>query len=343
MGKQIFCLLSTVENNRQLPKMISIKNTFLVLTCLLLALCSCENRQDQKIYTIGIINYSPAAESAYDGFVQGMADLGYEEGLNVKFLYKGAISDKKKLTEEGQRLIANEVDLIFSMSTPASLIAKEITADTGVPVVFGPVSNPVKSGLVASLKQPGGNITGVTFSHQEPKRLEFLKMLKPSIKRICFPYNSEDKSPNLNLKKLRKITGILEVELVPVPLHNNQEIVAFINDFPEGFDAIYLPTDSLMATHVTHFSEIAINQQIPLSTPQREGVVAGGLSSYGFSTFDVGIQAARLADQIFKGISPADLPVEVSEFVACININTARKINLDISNSILRQAIVIRD
>lgn len=323
--------------------MISVKKTALILTCLLFTLCACEQKQDHKIYTIGIINYSPAAEDAYDGFVQGMTDLGYEEGLTVQYLYKGAISDKNKLNEEGQRLIANKVDLIFSMSTPASLIAKKVTASTGVPVVFGPVSNPVKSGLVESLKQPGGNITGVTFSQQEPKRLEFLKMLKPSIKRICFPYNSKDKSPNLNLKRLRKVAGMMEIELVPVPLHNDQEILAFIKDFPEGFDAIYLPTDSLMATHAANFAEIAIHHKIPLSTPQREGVVAGGLSSYGFSTFDVGRQAARLADQIFKGLSPSDLPVEVSEFVACINMSTARKINLHISNSILRQAIVIRD
>jgi putative tryptophan/tyrosine transport system substrate-binding protein len=318
------------------------KATLLLLIALLLSLCACERQQEEKIFTIGVINFSPAADPAYEGFHQGMADLGYAEG-SIRYLYRGHISDKQQLTAEGKRLMENKVDLIFSMTTPASLVSQKVTANTSVPVVFGPVSNPVKSGLVASLKQPGGNLTGVTFSQQEPKRLEFLKMLKPSIKHVCFPYNSRDKSPVLNLERLQEVARKMEIELIPIPLHNSREISTFIENYPGGFDAIYLPTDSLMATHTSDFVEIAISHKLPLSTPQREGVVAGGLVSYGFSTFEVGRQAARLADQILHGISPADLPVEVSEFVASINMSTARKIDIHIANSILRQAVVIRE
>ncbi len=305
---------------------------------------ACDSKQAaKKIYTIGVINFSPAAEPAYDGFRQGMADLGYEEGRDVRYLYQGYISDKKRLTEEGQRLMAAEVDLIFAMSTPASMVVKEITKASKTPVVFGPVSNPVASGLVASFKEPGGNLTGVSFSQQEPKRLEYLKILVPTIKRICFPYNSKDRSPNLNLKTLQTITDKLGVELVAIPLHNNDEINHFLSHFPEGFDAIYLPTDSLLATRAADFADLAIRHKIPLSPPQREGVEAGGLASYGFSIFDVGRQAARLADQVLQGIAPADLPVEQPEFVASINLSTAKKIDITIADSILRQAVVIRD
>jgi len=175
---------------------------FLFLIFMLPGLSACDRQQEPRIVTIGVINYSPAAEPGYDGFRQGMAKLGYEEGRTIQYLYKGYINDKQKLTVEGRRLMAQKVDLIFSMSTPASLVAKEVTAGTDIPVVFGPVSNPVNSGIVASLKHPGGNVTGVTFSQQEPKRLEFLKILKPTIKRVCFPYNSKDKSPVLNLPHL---------------------------------------------------------------------------------------------------------------------------------------------
>lgn len=320
-----------------------LKSTCLLLICLIFSLCACDRQQEQKIFTIGIINFSSAAEPAYEGFRQGMAELGYKEGSNIHYLYQGHINDKQKLAMERQRLMANKVDLIFSMSTPASLVAKEVTTDTNIPVVFGPVSNPVNSGLVASLKHPGGNLTGIAFSQQEPKRLEFLKILKPSIKRICFPYNSEDKSPTLNLQRLQEVSQKMQIDLVPIPLHNSKETSEFINNFPGKFDAIYLPTDSLMATHSSDFAKLAIRHKIPLSTPQREGVVAGALSSYGFGIFDVGRQAARLTDQILHGIPPADLPVEVPEFVASINMSTARKIDLSIANSILRQAIVIRE
>lgn len=320
-----------------------LRSNIALLICLLVTLCACERQQEAKFHTIGVINFSPAAEPAYDGFRQGMAALGYIEGKNVRYLYQGYITDKKELAAEGKRLMDSKVDLIFSMSTPASLVAKEVTAATKTPVVFGPVSNPVASGLVANLKQPAGNLTGVTFSQQEPKRLELLKTIKPSIKRICFPYNSHDKSPTLNLERLQKVAERLEVELVAIPLHNNEEIDTFLNDFHGGFDAIYLPTDSLMASRAADFAALAIASKLPLSPPQREGVEAGGLVSYGFSIFEVGRQAARLADQIFHGISPADLPVETPEFVATINLATAAKIDLTIADSLLRQAVVIRD
>ncbi len=322
------------------------RNSFiLIFICLhlLLFAFACDKQEGPKIYTIGVINFSPAAEPAYEGFRQGMEELGYGEGKHIRYLYRGHIADKQELAVEGKRLLAQKVDLIFSMSTPASVVAKEVTADAKTPVVFGPVSNPVASGLVTNLKHPGGNLTGVTFSMQEPKRLEFLQAIMPSIQRICFPYNSKDKSPTLNLERLRPIARKLGVELVPIPLHNHQEIDTFLAHFPGGFDAIYLPTDSLMASRTSDFAHIALAHKIPLSPPQREGVEAGGLVSYGFSIFEVGRQAARLADQIFRGISPADLPVEVTEFKATINQTTAKKINITISDSILRQAVVIRD
>lgn len=308
-----------------------------------MALCGCAEQPEAKFYTIGVINFSPAAEPAYDGFRQGMAELGYREGHEVRYLYRGHLADKKELAAEAKRLAAMKIDLIYAMSTPASLAAKEATAHIGTPVVFGPVSSPLASGLVADLKHPGGNITGVTFFQQEPKRLELLKTLKPSIQRVCFPHNPKDPSPVLNLARLQEISQKLQVELVPIPLHDHQEIDQFLSRFPQGFDAIYLPTDSLMASRAADFAALAIARQLPLSPAQREGVEAGGLVSFGFSTFAIGHQVARLADQILQGIAPADLPVEMPEFEISVNLATAQKIKLIIPDSILRQAVVIRE
>lgn len=304
--------------------------------------CS-QTSEEEKTYTIGVINFSLAAEPAYHGFRQAMTELGYREGRNIRYLYQGHLPDKDMLLTEARRLMAAKVDLIFAMTTPAALAAKKVTAGTAIPVVFGPVSNPVASGLVATLKEPGGNITGITFSQQEPKRLEFFKNTIPSIKRICFPYNSKDRSPTRNLQILTEVAAKLAVELVPIPLHTNTEIDAFLADFPPGFDAIYLPTDSLMASRISDFAALAIARKLPLATAHKEGVAAGGLLSYGFSTFTVGRQAAHLADQILRGTQPAHLPVEVTEFSPTINLATARKIGVTISDTILRQASIIRD
>ncbi len=299
--------------------------------------------KEEKQYLIGVINYSSAAEPAFAGFKKGMQELGYLQGKNVRYLYKGYIKDKKALAVEGERLMAQGVDLIFSMSTPATMVAKKVTAQSGVPVVFAPVSNPVASGIVKDLKHPGGNITGVTFRFQEPKRLEFLTRIVPHAKRICFPYNPNDKSPSLNLKRLRKLAPKLGLELVTHKLANYEEIALFLENFPRDVDAVFIPTDGLMASRTHDFVQAAIRLKLPLTTPQREGVRDGALFSYGFSLESAGEHAAHLADQIIRGVPPADLPVEVAEFITTINIATAQKIGLEIPGGLLRQATVIRE
>lgn len=325
--------------------MNSILRNSLILSLVVLsgALLACDKKEEPKTYTIGVMNFNPAAEPAYDGFRKGMEKLGYEEGRSIRYLYQGPIVDKEKLATEGKRLIAAKVDLIYTMTTAATQVAKEVTAASGTPVIFAPVSNPISAGLVASFKHPGGNLTGVSFSQQEPKRLEYFKMIVPSIKRICFPYNPKDKSPVLNLKRLQKITPKLGVEFIAIPLHNHEEIDQFLADLPEGFDAIYLPTDPLLASRAADFAETAIKHKLPLTPPNREGVKAGGLASYGFSVYDVGRQAARLADQVLQGIAPADLPVEITEFKASINMATAKELNITIPDNMLRHADVFRN
>lgn len=318
--------------------------SILLLICIgLLGLMIFQKEAPEKVYLVGVINYSPAAEPAFDGFRQAMTDLGYIEGKNIRYMYVGHINDKTMLEAEGERLAASGCDMIFSMSTPATLTAQRVTAQTKIPVVFGPVSNPVASGIVKDLKKPGGNLTGVTFSYQEPKRLELLKRIVPSARRVCFPYNPNDRSPTLNLERLGNVAEKLQVKLVPYPLKDDQEITEFLAHLPTDIDAIFMPTDSLMASRIKEFATVALKHRVPLSTPQREGVLVGGLVSYGFSLDDVGRQAARLADQIFRGVPPADLPVEVSEFVPTINLRTADAIGVRISDSILRQAIVVRE
>ncbi|OKY75806.1 MAG: hypothetical protein BM485_05550 [Desulfobulbaceae bacterium DB1] len=309
----------------------------------LLAFCGCGNETEkEKKYTIGVLNYSRAAEPAFAGFKQGMAELGYREGKNITYLYSGYIVDKEKLRQEAQRLVDHKVDLIFSMSTPATLIAKEITAGTSVPVVFGPVSNPVEAGIVTDLKSPESNITGVTFRYQEPKRLEIFKEVAPAIRRLAFPYNPDDMSPQLNLQRISAVAAKLDLTIISFPLKNDMEIDGFLAALPAEIDAIYMPTDSLMASKAKNFISTALERKLPLTTPTREGVGKGALVSYGMSLTTLGKQAARLADQIFRGASPGQLPVEIAEFETAINLRTAEAIGIHVPDKILRRAIVIR-
>ena len=315
---------------------------FLLFISVTLLLLSCSPTQESRMNTIGVLNYSVAAEPAFSGFKEAMSQMGYVEGETIRYLYQGPIRNKAKLLNEAKRQLKSGVDLIFAMSTPATLVAKEVTADNRIPVVFGPVSNPVESGIVKSLKQPGGNITGVTFRYQEPKRLKLLQELVPTAKNISFPYNPFDKSPKMNLQRLQSVADKLNLTLIPQPLRDNGQIDHYLANIPPDIDAIYMPTDSLMASRSEDFAAAAEQHNLPLTTPQREGVTAGALFSFGMSLNKLGQQAARLADQIFRGVHPAHLPVEITEFETAINLTTAKSLGITVSDSLRRRSVIIQ-
>ncbi|MBN1815313.1 MAG: ABC transporter substrate-binding protein [Anaerolineae bacterium] len=313
---------------------------FLVGTVVLsLLLTACGG--GQKTYTIGVINIVPDLDNTLAGFKEGMTELGYIEGENVTYLYEGVTVDMDKLDSVAQGMVAADVDLILSITTPATQAAQRATADIDIPVVFVPVTDPVGAGLVSSLKQPGGNITGVTFGIQEGRRLEWLVQIVPTIEQIYVPYNPEDRSAVLALEMASATATKLDVELITREVHSPEQVMDAIEHVPEEADAIFFLPDSLVSARMSDHIKTAVELRLPTSGANTEAVKDGLLTSYGMEQTSSGKQAARLADQIFQGIKPADLPVETAEFYLAINLKTAEAIGLDISDEILLQADII--
>jgi putative ABC transport system substrate-binding protein len=303
-----------------------------------LLLLACGGGQTQETFTIGVINLAPGLDDVVEGFKEGMTELGYIEGENIAYIYEGATDRIDKLDSVAQGLVAADVDLILSVTTPATQAAQRATADTDIPVVFVPVTDPVGAGLVDSLRQPGGNITGVTFGVQEARRLEWLIQVAPTIEQIYIPYNPEDRSAVLALEMVREAAAALDVELITREARNDEEVMAAIENIPEEADAIFLLPDSLLGGRANKFVEL----QLPTSAANPNDLTDHGvLTSYGIEQMSAGKQAARLADQILQGIKPADLPVETAEFYLAINLKTAEAIGLDIPDEILLQADII--
>ncbi len=294
-----------------------------------------------KTYTIGVINLAPTLEDTLTGFKQGMADLGYIEGENVTYIYAGPAGGIDQLDGMVQDLVKAKVDLIFSISTPATQAAKRATVDNNIPVVFGILTDPVGAGVVNSLTEPGGNITGVTFGPQEVRRLEWLTKIAPTVQQVYVIYNPNDTSANLALKTATETAARLGLEIVAREVRNPDEIAAALTDLPEEVDALYLLPDSQTEASLTDILAAANARHLPTSVPNIERVKDGALYSYAMKLIPTGQQAARLADQILKGIKPADLPVETTEFFLGINLKTAQAIGLTVSDDILSQADTI--
>jgi len=314
--------------------------TFVCAIVLSLLLVACLPPPPQT-YTIGVINIVPDLDTTLEGFKEGMTELGYLEGENVTYLYEGATTNMGELDSVAQSLVTADVDLILAITTPATQAAQRATADNDIPVVFVPVTDPVGAGLVDSLKQPGGNITGVTFGSQEGRRLEWLIQVVPTIKQIYVPYNPEDRSAVLALETASATAAKLDVEMITCEIRNLEEVTDAFENIPKEADAIFFLPDSLVSTHMPDHIETAIRAKLPTSGANTEVVRNGILTSYGMEQTSSGRQAARLADQIFQGIKPADLPVETAEFFSAINLKTAETIGLDISDEVLLQADII--
>ena len=311
----------------------------IIIAGVLLAACGSEKT---KIYKVGVINIVLSLDDNVAGFKEGMAELGYVEGDNINYVYDGPTVDLEKLDAAVQSLMAANVDLILSITTPATLAAKRATAGTELPVVFSPVTDPVGSGIVENLRHPGGNITGVTFGVQEPRRMEWLLRIAPEVKNIYVPYNPGDRSPVLALAAISQVAVKLGVELITREIRNPAELKAAIDNIPAEADAVFCLPDSLLSTRLADLAGAAVKLKLPVSGPQVGSVkTLGTLTSYCSDQIMNGKQAARLADQIFQGVKPSDLPIETSEFTLAINLKVAKAIGLDIPDEILRQANTI--
>ena len=321
-------------------KTLHTKLFFAFLGLIILFVSGCGGQSDSV--KIGVVNLSPRLEPVFNGFKEGMNAFGYVEGENVEYIYDGPASSIEELDTKVNALLAQDVDLIVSISTPATQAAHRLTTDTQTPVVFGPVTDPVAAGVVESVAQPGGNVTGVRLgSRSEGQRLSWLLETVPRIQSIYIPYNPDDASANSSVTAVSDAANELGASVVLREARNDDEITIAINTMPTDIDAILLPQDSLVAARIDDFVTLANERQLPLSSPTDEQVERGALIAYSFRLHELGVQMARLGDQIVQGVAPSDLPVETAEFFLTINLDAAQKIGLEVPDTILQSADTI--
>lgn len=296
---------------------------------------------DDRKLVIGVLNHAIVAEEALDGFKTGLAAQGYPEGGRVTYHYRGPVTGPA-LDAEAERLAALKPDLFLSLSTPAAKAAFAVAKPLGTPLVFAPASDPIAIGLAETLGRPGRNATGVTFGIQEPVRLKWLKTLLPDLMAVMVPYNPDDASPKVSLAKITPLAAELGIRIDRAHVRTVAELDAALAGMASDVGAVFVPVDAFVASQVPRLMLATLGRGIPLTTPQRGGVVDGAFMSYGLDMRALGGQGARLAAQIFSGVPAGDLPVETAEFRLVINMETAGRLELQIPDSILRQAELIR-
>ncbi|MBN1121244.1 MAG: ABC transporter substrate-binding protein [Anaerolineae bacterium] len=316
-----------------------------VLTLLFLSACDGSNGQNGQANkenpTVGIVNLTSALDPVIEGFKAGMEDLGYTEGENITYVYDGPVASIGELDAAAQKLVDANVDLILSLSTPATLAAKRATEDNGIPIIFGTVTDPIATGVVEDLTQLEGNVTGIKTGGSEPKELEWLKNAVPELQRVLILHNPNDASSVGALNDVRATAESLGVEIVAVETPDNDAVLAALQDIPDDVNGILLLPDSIVNRNVGEISAAAIEREIAVVGINSPHVEAGALLAFGSEHYPAGQQAAHLAQQILTGTPPSELPIETADFYLSVNLQTASAIGITIDDTVLKSAETI--
>jgi putative ABC transport system substrate-binding protein len=299
-----------------------------------------------KVYNIGLLQMAPTVAENMEGFKMGMKELGYKEGVNIRYIYRDAQGDLSKLEEYAKELVAIKPDLIFVNTSPATKVIKEKTEGTGIPVVFSMVADAVKAGFVKSMESSGNNLTGTICAYIDiaAKRLSVLKEIDQKIKKVLIFYRPEDLSGGPATQKILEAAPEIGVEIVAVPIKQKEDVRDYLAKLKPGeVDAMMDPADSMVTAALTEWGiEKAKEMKIPLMMLSKGEAEKGALASYGVDYIDLGKQSALIANQVLKGISPSEIPIEMPrKFLFVINLNTAKDIGLEIPEAILEKADLI--
>jgi len=298
--------------------------------------------QQRTMPVIGFL-HSASSESRREQVVayrEGLSEGGFVEGRNASLEYRWAENQYHKLPELAADLTRRKVTVIAAMSTPAALAAKAATST--IPIVFITSGDPVRSGLIASLNRPGGNLTGISEIGEElvGKRLGLLHELVPGATRIAVLVNLNSPFAESTIAEVRAAASIVGLQIEVLTANDNQGIdTAFASLAQKQVGGLLVSMDALFLSRRVQLAMQAVRHAMPTIFPIREDAEAGALMSYGASNTDVYRQAGLYTGRILNGENPAEMPVQQpTKFQFVVNLQTAKVIGLEVPPSLLARA-----
>jgi putative ABC transport system substrate-binding protein len=299
-------------------------------------------QQADKVWQIGFLTPrsrpSPPGRDAFsEAFMQGMSELGYQEGKNLVVEWRYADGDYRRLTGFANELIAMNPPVIVTYGTAAAQVLQAATKT--VPVVVAAAVDLVGSGFVASLSRPGGNITGLSVINVDvsTKQLELLKAFSPALARVAVLSNPGNSAHAAVLRRVQAGAPSLGVEVVAVNAATPPAVAAAIAEAArQGAGAVIVAADAFFSGQGAPIAAAALQHRLATISIYPDHVLAGCLLSYGQDVAEFHRRAARYVDRILKGAKPEDLPVEQpTKFDLVVNAKTAQALGLAIPRELL--------
>jgi ABC-type uncharacterized transport system substrate-binding protein len=297
--------------------------------------------QQERVRRLGFLG---AATSAVGGpwlfaLVQRLGELGWTEGRNLRIDARWAEGRNDRAAEIAAEFARANVDVIVTWATGPALAAKQATAT--IPIVFALASDPVGSGLAASLARPASNATGLSAFNLDlvGKRVELLREITPDLRRVGVLGNVGVADTAFELREVIKTAQTLGLDTTAIEINLSADIVPALDAIKTQPQALFVVGDPLTFTNRVQINSWALNQRLPTMYAIREYVAAGGLMSYGANFPSLFRRAAEFTDRILRGTNPADIPVEQpTKFDLVINLKTATALGLVVPPTLLARA-----
>jgi len=298
-------------------------------------------QEEHQVPLVGFLTASPPSVNSerVQAFLQGLHDLGYVDGQNLKIAYRSAEGRAERLPQLAAELVRLKADVIVTAGPTPTGVLKHVTQT--IPVVMTHDPDPVGNGFVASLARPGGNITGLSSVEKEisGKQLELLKEAIPRLTRVAVLGTSNVPGSAQELEEIELAAKGAGAKIQFLSVLDAKDIETAFRATKGQADALLVGTSRVLISHRKLIVALAAKYRLPAIYIEQEFVDAGGLMSYAPSIVDLYRRAAAYVDKILKGAKPADLPVEQpTKFEFVVNLKAAKQIGLTIPPNVLARA-----
>lgn len=279
-----------------------------------------------------------ALDADYQGFVAGLKAAGYEDGKNLKIDFENAQGEQANCITIANKFVADRPDLILAIATTAAQVCANSTKQ--IPILVTAVTDPASAKLVQSNEKPGGNVSGTSDLTPVKEQIDLIRQIVPSVKTVGLLYNSSEVNSKFQIELAKKECSAQGLKYLEKTVSSTNEIQQVAQSLVGRVEAVYIPTDNMLASGMATVAQVLNGAKIPIVTGEAGMVKKGGIATYGINYYKLGQQTAAMAVKILKGeAKPADMPIEYQKDMdVAVNQDVAKQLGITLPQSLLSKA-----
>ncbi|MCQ8268214.1 ABC transporter substrate-binding protein [Streptococcus suis] len=288
---------------------------------------------------IGVLQFvtHDSLDEIYKGIKAGLEEGGYTTTENLSIDFMNAEGDQSQVQTMSKKLVDNGNELLIGIATPAAQGLANAT--TELPIIMGAVTDPVGANLVTDLKNPGGNITGVSDQTPVADTVSLIKEITPDAKTIGVLYSSNEDNSKIQVAEFKAAAEEAGYTVLEYAVASSNELASTVEVASSKVDALFTPVDNTVASAFSTVVSVANKSKTPIFTSVEDMVEGGGIASVTLSQYDLGVATGKMAAKILDGANPADTPVQIfNEGTIVVNQKVAKELGITLSDDVINQA-----